>query len=47
VCTKDSCWYVGMIYDPRGLQGVSTVGPGVGGVLQGASGKRHFHLRFS
>jgi hypothetical protein len=25
VHTKDSCWYVGMVYDPRGLPGVSTV----------------------
>jgi hypothetical protein len=23
---KDSCWFVGMFYDPRGLPGVSTVG---------------------
>jgi hypothetical protein len=23
VCTKDSCWSVGMIYDPRGLSGVN------------------------
>jgi hypothetical protein len=30
VCTKDSCWSVGMIYDPRELPGVSTVGPGIG-----------------
>jgi hypothetical protein len=34
VHTKDSCWYVGAIYDPRELPGVSTVGPGVDGVLQ-------------
>jgi hypothetical protein len=31
---KDSCWSVWMIYDPRGLSVVSTVGPGVDGVLQ-------------
>jgi hypothetical protein len=34
VCTKDLCWYVGMVYDPRGLPGVSTAGLGVDGVLQ-------------
>jgi hypothetical protein len=34
VRTKDSCWSVGMIYDPIGLPGVSIVGPGVDGVLQ-------------
>jgi hypothetical protein len=30
VCTKDSCWSVGTIYDPRELLGVSTAGPGIG-----------------
>jgi hypothetical protein len=30
VRTKDSCWSVGTIYDPRELQGVSTAGPGIG-----------------
>jgi hypothetical protein len=35
VRTKDSCWSVGTIYDPRELQGVSTISPGVDGVLQG------------
>jgi hypothetical protein len=30
VCTKDPCWSVGTIYDPRELSGVSTVGPGIG-----------------
>jgi hypothetical protein len=36
VCTKDMCWYVGTIYDPRELSGVSTVGPGIGlGVTSG------------
>jgi hypothetical protein len=34
VRTKDSCWSVGTIYDPRELPGVSTAGPGLGGVLQ-------------
>jgi hypothetical protein len=34
VRTKDSCWSMGMIYDHRGLPGVSTTGLGVGGVLQ-------------
>jgi hypothetical protein len=34
VHTKNSCWSVGMIYDPRGLPGVSTAGPGVDGVLE-------------
>ena len=34
VRTKDSCWSVGTIYDPRELPGVSTAGPGVDGVLQ-------------
>jgi hypothetical protein len=29
VCTKDSCWYVGMVYGPRGLPGVSIAGPRV------------------
>jgi hypothetical protein len=38
VCTKDSCWSVGMIYDPRGLPGVSTAGTGVDGVLQKGEG---------
>jgi hypothetical protein len=33
VRTKDSCWSVGTIYDPRELQGVSIVGTGVDGVL--------------
>jgi hypothetical protein len=33
VRTKDSCWSVGTIYDPRELSGVSTTDPGVDGVL--------------
>jgi hypothetical protein len=31
---KDLCWFVRTIYDPRELSGVSTVGPGLDGVLQ-------------
>jgi hypothetical protein len=34
VCTKDSCWSVGMIYDPIKLSGVSTAGTGIGRGLQ-------------
>jgi hypothetical protein len=30
VCTKDSCWSVGTIYDPRELPGVSIASPGIG-----------------
>jgi hypothetical protein len=30
VCTKEPCWSVETIYDPRELPGVSTVGPGIG-----------------
>jgi hypothetical protein len=33
--TKDSCWSVETIYDPRELLGVSTAGPGIG---QGVTG---------
>ena len=33
VRTKDSCWFVGTIYDPRELPGVSTAGPGIGQVV--------------
>jgi hypothetical protein len=33
VRTKGSCWFVGTIYDPRELPGVSTADPGVDGVL--------------
>jgi hypothetical protein len=29
VRTKDLCWSVGTIYDPKELPGVSTVGPGI------------------
>jgi hypothetical protein len=36
VRTKDSCWSVGTIYDPRELSGVSIAGPGIGrGVISG------------
>jgi hypothetical protein len=36
VCTKDSCWYVETIYDPKELTGVSNTGPGIGrGVTSG------------
>jgi hypothetical protein len=36
VRTKDSCWSVGTIYDPRELPGVSTADPGIGrGVTSG------------
>jgi hypothetical protein len=31
---KDLCWSVGMVYDPKGLPGVTIVGSGVDGVLQ-------------
>jgi hypothetical protein len=30
VCTKDRCWSVGTIYDPRELSGVSTTVLGIG-----------------
>jgi hypothetical protein len=32
--TKGPCWFVGTIYDPRELAGVSTTSPKVDGVLQ-------------
>jgi hypothetical protein len=36
VRTKDPCWFMGTIYDPRELPGVSTVGTGIGrGVTSG------------
>jgi hypothetical protein len=34
VHTKDSCWSMGMAYDPRVVLGVSTAGPRVDEVLQ-------------
>jgi hypothetical protein len=30
---KDSCWSVGMVYDPRELTGVSTADPRVSGTI--------------
>jgi hypothetical protein len=33
VRTKDSCWSMWMVYDRRGLSGLSTVDPRVDGVL--------------
>jgi hypothetical protein len=30
VRTKDSCWSLGTIYDPREPLGVSTASPGIG-----------------
>jgi hypothetical protein len=33
VRTKDPCWPMGTIYDPRELPGVSTADPGMDGVL--------------
>jgi hypothetical protein len=36
VCTKDPCWFVETIYDPRELPGVSSNGQGIGrGVTSG------------
>jgi hypothetical protein len=32
--TKDLCWSVGTIYDPRGLPGVNSASPKVDEVLQ-------------
>jgi hypothetical protein len=34
VRTKELCWPMGTIYDPRELPGVSIAGSGVDGVLQ-------------
>jgi hypothetical protein len=33
VRTKDPCWSMGTIYDPRELPGVSTTGPGIGRIV--------------
>jgi hypothetical protein len=42
VHTKDSCWFVGTIYDPRELPGVSTTVPGIGrGVTSGIRADPH------
>jgi hypothetical protein len=38
VHTKDPCWSVGTIYDPRELRGISTAGPGIGQGATAASG---------
>jgi hypothetical protein len=34
VCRKDYGWSVGLVYDPKGLPGVTTARPRVDGVLQ-------------
>jgi hypothetical protein len=34
VRTKDLCWSLGTVYYPRELPGLSTVGPGLDGMLQ-------------
>jgi hypothetical protein len=41
VSTKESCWSMGMIYGPRGLQGVSTTGRGVHEVLKSEAPLMH------
>jgi hypothetical protein len=42
VCTKDPCWSMGTIYDPRELLGVSTADPGIGrGVTSGIIADPH------
>jgi hypothetical protein len=38
VCTKDPCWSVGTIYDPRELPGVNTTDPGIGRGVTTTSG---------
>jgi hypothetical protein len=38
VRTKDSCWSMGTIYDPRELPGVSTVGLEIGRGVTGGDG---------
>jgi hypothetical protein len=43
VCTKDPCWFVGTIYDPRELPGVGTTGPGIG---RGVTTKMDHHSYF-
>jgi hypothetical protein len=42
VRTKDSCWSVGTIYDPRELPGVSTAGPGIG---RGVTSNKPHYIR--
>jgi hypothetical protein len=39
VRTKDSCWSVGTIYDPRELPGVSIAGLGIGRGVTKEKGK--------
>jgi hypothetical protein len=34
ICKKDYGWSMGLVYDPKGLPGVTTARPGVAGVLQ-------------
>jgi hypothetical protein len=34
VCRKDYGWSVGLVYDPKGLPGVTTARPGVAEMLQ-------------
>jgi hypothetical protein len=38
VCTKDPCWSVGTIYDPRELPGVNTTDRGIGRGVTATSG---------
>jgi hypothetical protein len=42
VRTKDPCWFVGTIYDPSELPGVSIAGPGLDGVLHFVKGSATF-----
>jgi hypothetical protein len=44
VHTKDSCWSVGTIYDPRELPGVSTAGLGIGRGVHGFRGQTRVRL---
>jgi hypothetical protein len=39
VCRKDYGWSMGLVYDPRGLSGVTTARPRVAGVLQRSDGE--------
>jgi hypothetical protein len=36
LCRKDYGWFVGLVYDPRGLPGVTTTSPRVVGGIIGA-----------
>jgi hypothetical protein len=40
ICRKDYDWSVGLVYDSRGLPGVTTVRPAVAGVLYLPRGER-------